>query len=1142
MKSATWITVLAAALLWSPPAPAANANLCWTPPTQNTDGTPLTDLAGYRIYAGCNASGTYELQPDHIDDPTATCHVYEGLPYDTTCYFVGTALNTSGVESAYSNEAVKTLPPLAGEPPGKPVIDVTWPGVAEPPPDPGGEPVMTIATEDFTAANGTALTTYNPDWALNGSSNFEIQDNAVTGAQSAYHSAARYTGTWKPDQFAEAVISNIGDSNNIGVAVRVANDGSHNFYGCQVDLSLGGSLYPMKVVGGTWSYQSGFSAKVTGLGIDNGDVIRIEAMGTTIRCYLNGELITESTDTSHSDGSPGITHFTNTGVNKLDSWVGGDFFFSNLTSGQSTSNGAATDSVTVPDDGVVYLSIIAANTPDDALPGSAQMTSSLGGTLGLTFSLVEERGWGFRRKIWLYRAINKTGSEQSGTVTISIGNLNTTYQEHMWSIDLATGVDLADPDDVAVTGFNGSPSTSLTLPDVGTPDAGDAIFAVFGFENAAGDFALDAALTELGSQVGGANVRSLKTGYDADAGDETPGASSSTSNYYGGIALIVNAAATGSTPTAVEVPWTTQPPAGTPIDWSNPLTEGLIAGISSADQGPDILGSGSQNEGSSKQWRDGEFGRAIYFPANSITHRHGFANPNIPDVDAPFTAFSVARTQTVAGSTSASLISTTVSDTGFTNGWMLKEEQFSNAGLGLTLSRVNSGQDDNNASGFSTPINQVYAFGAAFNGTGAASPAVNYVLHDRGNGTQYAQVAATISAPDTSNIIGYFVGSRMARDGVINDPVNAGTEIYLSLIWNRVLSEAELRSLAQNPWQIFEPQVLQTFVPSGGAPAGLTLDGSSISESTLAALLNRFPGLAATATSESEVAGAANLFPALAGESESESALTALLNRFPGLAGSTISESQAQALLDGGIGLAGSSVSESTLNAALGLLLRVSGALSSESALDASLGLDVALSGEVVSTSDLQGALSLLGELLLSGAITSWSDADGSLAVALALAGDLDSVSDEQARLDLSQALVGVSISESVLSANLQLLAQFLLTGSIDSESHVAAVLGLTQGLAGSLAAESDLAAFLDLLSGLRGSSDSVTHLVGALGLELALRGDSESVSELAAALSLSLVSGTLTVDMIKFAAALEGAPALRAALDAESIDITPRT
>ena len=83
-----------------------SVTLSWTPPTENTDGTPLTDLAGYRIYWG-NGGGVYP-QSVTIDNPGISSYVVENLPpgdYE----FVVTALNSEGVESGFSNPATRTV-------------------------------------------------------------------------------------------------------------------------------------------------------------------------------------------------------------------------------------------------------------------------------------------------------------------------------------------------------------------------------------------------------------------------------------------------------------------------------------------------------------------------------------------------------------------------------------------------------------------------------------------------------------------------------------------------------------------------------------------------------------------------------------------------------------------------------------------------------------------------------------------------------------------------------------------------------------------------------------------------------------------------------------------------------------------------
>ncbi len=83
-----------------------SATLSWTAPVTNSDGSPLTDLAGYKLYYG-TSQGSYGYQIQ-IDNPGITAFVVENLS-PNTYYFVAAALNSAGVESNYSNEAIKTI-------------------------------------------------------------------------------------------------------------------------------------------------------------------------------------------------------------------------------------------------------------------------------------------------------------------------------------------------------------------------------------------------------------------------------------------------------------------------------------------------------------------------------------------------------------------------------------------------------------------------------------------------------------------------------------------------------------------------------------------------------------------------------------------------------------------------------------------------------------------------------------------------------------------------------------------------------------------------------------------------------------------------------------------------------------------------
>ncbi len=80
--------------------------LSWTPPTTNTDGSPLTNLAGYKVYWG-TSQGNYPNSAT-LNNPGLTSYVVGNLA-PGTYFFVATALNSVGVESSFSATASKTI-------------------------------------------------------------------------------------------------------------------------------------------------------------------------------------------------------------------------------------------------------------------------------------------------------------------------------------------------------------------------------------------------------------------------------------------------------------------------------------------------------------------------------------------------------------------------------------------------------------------------------------------------------------------------------------------------------------------------------------------------------------------------------------------------------------------------------------------------------------------------------------------------------------------------------------------------------------------------------------------------------------------------------------------------------------------------
>jgi hypothetical protein len=80
--------------------------LSWVAPTENSDGSPLIDLAGYTIYYRDDYAD-YDQQI-WINDPLTTQYTIEQLA-PATYYFVATAFNQSGEESSISNEVSLTV-------------------------------------------------------------------------------------------------------------------------------------------------------------------------------------------------------------------------------------------------------------------------------------------------------------------------------------------------------------------------------------------------------------------------------------------------------------------------------------------------------------------------------------------------------------------------------------------------------------------------------------------------------------------------------------------------------------------------------------------------------------------------------------------------------------------------------------------------------------------------------------------------------------------------------------------------------------------------------------------------------------------------------------------------------------------------
>lgn len=124
MKTLLYILLLASCGV----AQAAKVPVSGLNPTENTDGTPLTDLAQIRIeWGSCVGNNFGTVQAGLVITATVA-----GAPFSAFIYPTGLtkvcvrayAINTSGASSVASNTAFKDLLPATGKPVtlGQPVV------------------------------------------------------------------------------------------------------------------------------------------------------------------------------------------------------------------------------------------------------------------------------------------------------------------------------------------------------------------------------------------------------------------------------------------------------------------------------------------------------------------------------------------------------------------------------------------------------------------------------------------------------------------------------------------------------------------------------------------------------------------------------------------------------------------------------------------------------------------------------------------------------------------------------------------------------------------------------------------------------------------------------------------------------------
>ena len=80
--------------------------LDWLPPTENNDGSALTNLAGYTVYYGTSPESL--TQSIKVTNPGLTAYSVTNLP-SGTWYFAVTSYSSTGVESTRTGTISTTI-------------------------------------------------------------------------------------------------------------------------------------------------------------------------------------------------------------------------------------------------------------------------------------------------------------------------------------------------------------------------------------------------------------------------------------------------------------------------------------------------------------------------------------------------------------------------------------------------------------------------------------------------------------------------------------------------------------------------------------------------------------------------------------------------------------------------------------------------------------------------------------------------------------------------------------------------------------------------------------------------------------------------------------------------------------------------
>lgn len=275
------------------------------------------------------------------------------------------------------------------------------------------------------------------------------------------------------------------------------------------------------------------------------------------------------------------------------------------------------------------------------------------------------------------------------------------------------------------------------------------------------------------------------------------------------------------------------------------------------------------------------------------------------------------------------------------------------------------------------------------------------------------------------------------------DLPNAGSTLLLGLVWTRALSNAELRSLQENPWQVFEDEEITISVGAGPSGAvmleaiaaaqasatatmlhGVSLAGAALSVSSSSASLAHGVPLAANAASQASSAAAMSHTVPLSATATGQASSSGQITLQISFAANAIAQALATAAVSLGKPLAATAAGQasgaaSLATAAGGSAVNLAAAAAGQAAGTATLSLSIALSAAAVAQAGSSAAFA--GHAALAAAAIANAQASAALSVGKPLAGAAAGQAASSATLAVTVQLGAAALAQAAAGGALQL-------------------------------------------------------------------------------------------------------------------------